>query len=133
MIKIKVDEHRETEREEQFFDLQDVQEEIVGNSPEIDYENEDYPFERAWEFIQGLIGKVPNVWEHDVEWLEITVATNGDELLFRYEKDCEYVADLLDYYLFESPECHTGYYDPEDDERDNCVDANTGWYYIDWD
>ena len=133
MIKIKVDEHKETEREEQFFDLQDVQAEIVENSPEPDHENEDYPFERAWEFIQGLIDKLPNVWKHDVDWAEIEVATNGDELLFRFESDCEYVADLLDYYLFECNECHTGYYDPEEDKRDNCVDANTGWYYIDWD
>lgn len=133
MIKIKVDEHRGTERDEVFYDLENVREEIVVRSPVLDYEDEDYPLEKAWEFIQGLIDKLPNVWQHDVDWTEIKVATNGDELLFKYESDCEYVADLLDWCLFDSDECHTGYYDPEEDERDNCVDANTGWYYIDWD
>lgn len=132
MIKIKVDEHRGTERDEVFYDLENIREEIVVRSPILDYEDEDYPLEKAWEFIQGLIDKLPNVWQHDVDWAEIKVATNGDELLFKYESDCEYVADLLDWYLFDGDECYTGYYDPEEDERDNYVDANTGWYYIDW-
>lgn len=28
---------------------------------------------------------------------------------------------------------HTGYYDPEEDERGNEVDRMTGWYYVDFD
>ena len=133
MIKIKVDKYRETEREEEFFDLQDVAEEIVERSPAPNMDNEDYPFEKAWEFIEMIIGKLPNIYKHDVEWLDIEIATDGWILLFKFEKDCEEIAGLLNHHLFQSKECLTGYYDPREDERDDCVDEYTGWYYIDFD
>lgn len=135
MIKIKVDEYRETEHEETFFDVQDVKDEIVKRSPEIDWNTE--PCEKAWNkaiaFINSVFNNLPNVKKHDIEWMDIEVSTNGDEFLFRYENDCENVADLLDQYLFKYSECHTGYYNPEEDKRSNCEDSNTGWYYINWD
>ncbi len=134
MYKIKVDEGRATEREMEFIDLFNVEDEIVTKSPEPDDdEDDDYPFEKAWIFIQSLIDRLPNVWEHDIEWLDVEVATNGDELLFKYESDCNYVADLLDHYVFGTNETHTGEYNREEDERSYEVDANTGWYYIDFD
>ena len=135
MFKTIVDENRETEREMEFMDLEDVTDEIVTMSPAIIDDDDDYDEAMAsvWNFIQSLIDRLPNVWKHDIDWTEVEVATNGYELLFKYEGDCEDVASLLDFYVFGSNESHTGEYNREDDERCDCVDANTGWFYIDWD
>lgn len=85
----------------------------------------------AFKVVDRIIERLPNVWKDDCFNLEI--ATNCDEILFRYRTVCERVADLLDEHVFGETECHTGYYDPVEDERCGCVDANTGWYYIDFD
>lgn len=134
MVRLVVDEHRETKHFEEFLDLDDLGKEIRTNSPDIDFEKEDpdYPYEKAWVFIQKLMDKLPNIYKHDVEWLEVEVATNGDEFLFKYEAWCEHIADLFDKYVFKGEESHTGYYDPEEDKRDDCVDELTGWYYLDF-
>lgn len=86
----------------------------------------------AWEYIQSIIDRVPNIYKDDLEWLDVEIATDGDILLFKYETDCETIADALDDHVFGSHECHTGYYDPEEDRRNDEIDEHTGWYYIDW-
>lgn len=100
-------------------------------------ENDDENFTQAWEFIQSIIDRLPNVFKdadnNDINWDEVEVATNGDELLFKSEEDCWYIANILDEYVFGCTEAHTGEYNREEDERNEEVDANTGWFYIDWD
>ena len=87
----------------------------------------------AWDVIQSIINRVPNIYKDNMDWTDVEIATNGDELLFRYEYDCERFADALDDHVFGYAECHTGYYDPYEDARSGETDENTGWYYIDWD
>lgn len=87
----------------------------------------------AWNVIQNIFDRIPNIYEDDMEWLDVEIATNGDELLFKHENDCERFADVLDEHVFGYTECHIGYYDPKEDERSGEVDGNTGWYYIDFD
>ena len=87
----------------------------------------------AWDVLDSIINRLPNVWNNDFDTSGVEIATNGYELLFKYECDCERIADLLDEKVFCCPETHTGYYNPEEDERSGETDANTGWYYIDWD
>lgn len=116
--------------------VEDLINELKQMSPVVDLSEDvdlDYAMNPAWEIIQNIIDRVPNIYKDDMEWLDVEIATNGDELLFHYETDCERFADVLDDYVFGFVECHTGYYDPEEDEKSGETDENTGWYYIDWD
>ena len=99
-------------------------------NPLVDSKDDDYGMDAAWEYVNVIIKSLPNVFTDDTD--NAMIATNGDELLFRKESDCERFADALDKYVFGFAECHTGYYDPQDDMRSDEVDENTGWYYIDW-
>lgn len=60
------------------------------------------------------------------------VWTDGDKILCRTEALQDTVANMLDWITGEN-EAHTGYYDPEEDERNGEVDNHTGWYYVDYD
>lgn len=60
------------------------------------------------------------------------VVVNGDELLCSTETVADLVANYIDM-LCEDEVSHTGYYDPEEDERDGCVDEFTGYWYVDFD
>lgn len=51
-----------------------------------------------------------------------------DEILCDDEDVVENIADFLEYLGFE--EVNTGYYDPEEDKRNNEIDKFTGWYYV---
>lgn len=51
-----------------------------------------------------------------------------DEILCDDENVVENIADFLEHLGFE--EVNTGYYDPEEDKRNNEVDKFTGWYYV---
>lgn len=87
----------------------------------------------AWSIIQMIMDSVPNIYKEDFEYDDTEIATNGIEFLFKYEADCERFADALDRHVFNCRECHTGYYDPIEDEANGETDANTGWYYVDFD
>lgn len=54
--------------------------------------------------------------------------TDGNEILCKSEEDANIVADFLNDLGFE--DIRTGYYDPEEDKRNNECDENTGYYYI---
>ena len=123
--------------QDNYLDVYELEMMLDGiNDAEVAEYNEEDDFGKAFEFIQKIIDQLPDVWDINNpvdDWTKIDLATNGDELLFKYEADCDRIADLLDKKVFCYPESHTGYYDPEEDERCDCVDPNTGWYYIDWD
>ena len=115
--------------------VEDLLKEIEAMEPQILSDDEYLAGKEdpSWKVIDNLINRVPNIYKDDLEWLDVEIATDGDELLFRYESDCERFADALDDHVFGCHECHTGYYDPEEDERSNEVDEHTGWYYVDFD
>ena len=54
---------------------------------------------------------------------------DGTEILSANESEVEAIANLFDQ-LYGEGTCNTGYYDPEEDERNGEVDAYTGLYYV---
>lgn len=52
---------------------------------------------------------------------------NDEEILSKNECAINHVADLLDTIGYDAV---TGYYDPEEDERNGEVDEYTGYYYV---
>lgn len=57
----------------------------------------------------------------------------GDEVLCKTEHDAEVIAtwfELLYASQGENVVVKTGYYDPEEDKRNNEVDVRTGWWYV---
>ena len=53
----------------------------------------------------------------------------GDEILCETEEEAETLANFFDQ-LFGMGTVSTGYYDPEEDERNGEVDCHTGYYYV---
>jgi len=53
----------------------------------------------------------------------------GDELLCNSEGLAGTIADILEH-EFGIDYVNTGYYDPEEDERNGEVDEYTGWWYV---
>ena len=76
---------------------------------------------------------LPCIYDSDVtdEYKATHFLTNADgtEILSSNENEIEALANLFDQ-LYEEGTCNTGYYDPEEDERNNEVDAYTGLYYV---
>ena len=115
--------------------VDDLLKEISQMQP-VDLYDKDYfdsKPDQTWNVIQSIIDRVPNIYKDDLEWLDVEIATNGDEFLFNSEFDCERFADALDKHVFGYTECHIGYYDPYEDARSGETDENSGWYYIDFD
>lgn len=54
---------------------------------------------------------------------------DGSEILCENEQLAESIADFLDA-LYGEQTVNTGYYDPEEDARNNETDRSTGWYYV---
>ena len=61
--------------------------------------------------------------------------TNGTDILCPSEVECEAVADFIEDVLREESTMtvHTGYYDPNEDDRSGERDRCTGFHYIDFD
>lgn len=61
--------------------------------------------------------------------------TNGTDILCPSEVECEAVADFIEDILREESTLtvHTGYYDPNEDDRSGERDRCTGFHYIDFD
>lgn len=59
--------------------------------------------------------------------------SSGDELLCRTESAANTLADMLEQ-LYKSQDqniiINTGYYDPEEDKRNQEEDRHTGWWYV---
>lgn len=77
------------------------------------------------------------LWQHminAIRWhkgptkiLRDEIWTDGDELLVSSEDTAYAIADFFDILGFDS---HVGYYDPDEDARNNETDDHTGWWYI---
>lgn len=78
------------------------------------------------EFFQTICDSLPDYSEEKV-W------SNGSEILVKTESAAEALADIIEYVPKANGIevlCHTGYYDPEEDKRNNEEDRYTGWYYV---
>lgn len=80
-----------------------------------------------------------------VEWFEKIIerlrdysegeiwSPDGDEILCKTESAANAIADMFEtLYKTQGEEIiiNTGYYDPNEDERNNEVDSRTGWWYV---
>jgi hypothetical protein len=57
----------------------------------------------------------------------------GDEIFCKTESAANAIADMLECLYRAQGEdvlINTGYYDPDEDERNNEVDRYTGWWYV---
>lgn len=77
--------------------------------------------------IMEIIGKLLDAAD-DAGYGKVGIWHSGTELLFNTEERAEAIADFLEALGVEN--VSTGYYDPEEDERNNEVDKYTGWYYV---
>ena len=77
--------------------------------------------QKTWTYILKCLDKYTDQNRHGY-W------TDGEEILCKTEEAAEYLADFLEDIGFDY--VHTGYYDPEEDKRNNEVDDHTGWYYV---
>lgn len=83
--------------------------------------------------IREITSLLPSIYDDDVtdEYKETHFVTDpdGTEILSAVEEEVEALANLFDQ-LYGEGTCNTGYYDPEEDKRNNEVDAYTGLYYV---
>lgn len=78
------------------------------------------------DFFQTICDSLPDYSEGKV-W------SNGSEILVKTESAAETLADIIEYVSKANDIevlCHTGYYDPEEDKRNNEEDRYTGWWYV---
>lgn len=78
------------------------------------------------DFFQTICDSLPDYSEGKV-W------SNGSEILVKTESAAEALADIIEYVSKANGIevlCYTGYYDPEEDKRNNEEDRYTGWYYV---
>ena len=96
------------------------------------YDFESHIFENVWyEFVKHLPKEED--WAKDTcNSIDVWHYEDADEILCRTEELADMIADILEGISGEH-EAHIGYYDPEEDEKDNCVDDRTGWWYVDYD
>ena len=67
---------------------------------------------------------------------DVDVWADGEMIMCRTEE----IADAIAYSVERVDKAqefdtltHTGYYDPDEDERDGCVNKYTGWWYVEFD
>lgn len=74
-----------------------------------------------WSVLVNTLRKNEDQNRHDY-W------TDGEEILCKSENAAEHLANFLEDIGFDM--VHTGYYDPEEDQKNNEVNDHTGWYYV---
>lgn len=81
---------------------------------------------RALEWFAAITERLRDYSDGDI-W------SSGDELLCRTESAANTLADMLEQ-LYKSQDqniiINTGYYDPEEDKRNQEEDRYTGWWYV---
>ena len=107
----------------------------VCEDPAARFDFESHIFENVW---YGVVEHLPTkeALDKDMEAgynsIDIWYDSDKDEIMCRTEELANIIANIIEGISGEK-EAHTGYFDPEEDERDNCVDENTGWYYVTYD
>ena len=81
-----------------------------------------------------IASMLPKVTDPDKYYLEnkedfFFGSDDGTEILSTEESEVDAIANLFDQ-LYEMGTTNTGYYDPEEDERNGEVNEYTGFYYV---
>ena len=106
-----------------------ITEYINSTDAEERFDYESHVFENVWyKFVKHL----PQEEDYAHNSVDVWYYADADEILCRTEELADMISDMLDDITGEHM-AHSGYYDPEEDERDDCVDGRTGWYYVDFD
>ena len=83
------------------------------------------PNEIFWQLVSNML---PEQGEfHNDLHTHYTFFQDGDQILCRNEAKLNALVDLFDDIGLTSV---TGYYDPEEDKKNNCVDSLTGFYFL---
>ena len=99
---------------------------------EIKDEFENHVFENVWEEFIRCLPQEEDWAKDNSNSIDVWYYADADEILCRTEELADMIANILDR-ISGDPIAHTGYYDPEEDKKDNCVDDRTGWWYVDFD
>lgn len=106
-----------------------ITEYINSTDAEERFDYESHVFENVWyKFVKHL----PQEEDWATNSVDVWYYAAADEILCRTEELADMIADMLDDITGEHM-AHSGYYDPVEDEKSNCVDGRTGWYYVDYD
>ena len=105
---------------------------INSEDAEERFDFESHVFENVW---NRFVKHLPGPREHEADTcnaIDVWYSEVSDEIMCISEELAEMIANIIEAISGEH-EAHTGYYDPEEDEKDNCVDDRTDWYYVDYD
>lgn len=78
------------------------------------------------DWMEMIVNALPN-------YLDGIIWTDEDEILVKTESAANTIADLIEALYRTQGEdilVNTGYYDPEEDKRNNEEDRYTGWWYV---
>lgn len=78
------------------------------------------------DWMEMIVNALPN-YPDGIIW------TDEDEILVKTESTANTIADLIEALYRTQGEdilVNTGYYDPEEDKRNNEEDRYTGWWYV---
>ena len=111
--------------------MMNIKEYIECKDPELRRDFEEHIFENVfdlfWSALPKYIGDDETRREYPM-W--------ADELEGEIECSNNILADTVANIIEKisgEKQAITGYYDPKEDERDDCVDSRTGWYYVNFD
>ena len=93
---------------------------------------ESHVFENVWREFTLHLPTTADMEYDDCNSIDIWYSESADEILCRSEELADMIANIIEGISGEH-EAHTGYYDPDEDERAGEVDEYTGWYYVDYD
>ena len=89
-------------------------------------ERTDIDTDAQLDMVNGVLDQICKLLPHTPDY---RIWSDGAEILCETEQLAEDIADFFDA-LYAYPTVNTGYYDPEEDERNNEVDSHTGFYYV---
>lgn len=112
--------------------ITNITEYINSTDAELRYDFESHVFENVWMGFTMHLPTMADMEDDETNSIDICYSESADEILCRSEELAEMIANILDGISGEN-EAHTGYYDPEEDERNGEFDAYSGWYYVDHD
>ncbi len=84
-------------------------------------------------FLMEKVNWFEKIAERLREYSKGDIWTDGDAILCKTESAAETLADMFQtLYRVQGEEIliNTGYYDPEEDKRNNEEDRYTGWWYV---
>ena len=112
--------------------MMNIREYIECKDEDLRHDFEEHIFENVFDLVWSVLPK----HNGDDDDMRREHPLWADELEGEIECATEHLADIVANIIEAisgEKEAHTGYYDPREDELDDCVDSRTGWYYVDFD